>query len=127
MSKCGEVERTPIPTEGHLYRGVSASHPALKYAKQGRAVPAREIGGASAKQHNEGGFSGNSMFTSWTDNLEIARYHATKDGDGGVILSAPFGAPSKTDKWSWEVSDDIWMENERLLKGTREGLGVHDP
>jgi RHS repeat-associated protein len=118
---------TPCPDSGHLYRGVAANHPALADAKRGIATPALSSGGASAAQHNEGGYSGESQYTSWSRDKEIARYHANKDGPGGVLMSAPFGAPKTGDCWSWEFSDDAWGESEVLLKGRRSGLGVHKP
>ena len=118
---------SPLPNTGHLYRGVAANHPALPSAKEGVAVPAVSNGGASAVEHNEGGHSGNSQYTSWTRDVEIARWHANKAGPGGVILSAPLGAPEPGDCWSWEMSDDIYNEQEVLLKGRRAGLGVHKP
>ena len=118
---------SPLPSAGHLYRGVAATHPALPSAKEGIAAPALSIGGASAAAHNEGGHSGNSQYTSWTRDVEIARWHANKAGPGGVVLSAPHGAPKPGDCWSWEMSDDIYNEQEVLLKGRRTGLGVHKP
>lgn len=71
--------------------------------------------------------SGESQYTSWSRDKEIARYHANKDGPGGVLMSAPLGAPKAGDCWSWEFSDDAWGESEVLLKGRRSGLGVHKP
>ena len=90
-------------------------------------VPAVNSGGASAAAHNEGGVSGNSQYTSWTRSMDIAKSHANKAGPGGVLLSAPLGAPKEGDCCSWEMSDDIYREDEVLLKGTRSGLGVHKP
>ena len=118
---------SPMPSTGHLYRGVAANHPALPSAKEGIAAPALSSGGASAVAHNEGGHSGNSQYTSWTRDVEIARWHANKAGPDGVVLSAPHGAPKPGDCWSWEMSDDIYNEQEVLLKGRRTGLGVHKP
>ena len=125
LSGCTDV--TPLPESGHLYRGVHAKHPALPDAKKGIARPARESGGASATEHNAGGISSNSSFTSWTDDINIARTHANKEGPGGVILSAPLGAPKAGEKWNFEFSEDVFRERERLINGTREGLGVHKP
>ncbi len=120
-------DKCPCPTSGHLYRGVSADHPALDAAKQGRAEPALNSGGSTAAQHNAGGHSGSSQYTSWTRSLDYAKVHANKSGPGGVVLSAPLGAPGPGDCWSWEFSDDIYHEQEVLLKGPRSGLGVHKP
>ncbi len=116
-----------IPDSNHLYRGVSANHPALPDAKLGTAMPAVPSGGASAAAHNAGNHSGNSQYTSWTRDKNIAIWHANKEGPGGIVLSAPHGAPKEGDCWSWEMSDDIYHEQEVLLKGRRNGLGVHKP
>ena len=125
LSAYTDVDLTPLPESGHLYRGIHAKHPALPDAKKGIARPARESGGASATEHNAGGTSSNSTFTSWTDDIDIARSHANKEGPGGVILSAPYGAPKAGEKWNFEISDDVYFERERLINGTRSGLGVH--
>ncbi|WP_157359670.1 RHS repeat-associated core domain-containing protein [Caldimonas brevitalea] len=117
----------PCPESGHLYRGVPAKHPAIADARRGIATPALEVGGASAQEHNEGGHSGRSPYTSWSRQKSIAEWHANKDGPGGILLSAPFGAPKDGDCWSWEFSDDVYGEDEVLLKGKRSGLGVHKP
>jgi RHS repeat-associated protein len=117
----------PCPESGYLYRGVSAKHPAFADARRGIAAPALGNGGASAQEHNEGGHSGQSQYTSWSRQKSIAQWHANKDGSGGVLLSAPFGAPKEGDCWSWEFSDDVYGEDEVLLRGRRSGLGVHKP
>ncbi|WP_229417965.1 RHS repeat-associated core domain-containing protein [Pseudoduganella buxea] len=117
----------PCPESGHLYRGVAAKHPAIADARRGIATPALETGGATAKAHNEGGHSGQSQYTSWSRRKSIAKWHANRDGPGGVLLSAPFGAPKEEECWSWEFSDDVYGEDEVLLKGRRTGLGVHKP
>jgi hypothetical protein len=112
---------------GYLYRGVSANHPAIEAAKQGKAVPGNLEGTATPKAHNEGGVSANSPFTSWTDKAEIAKFHALKEGEGGVILRVPLGAPPPKATWSWEYSEDIFRESERLLRGVRDGAKVIKP
>ena len=89
----------PFPAEGHLYRCVSKNHPATDKAESGSVEPAVSSGGASAKQHSEGGHSDNSQYTSWTRDVEIARWHANKDGPIGVMLSAPLGGPGAGDCW----------------------------
>ena len=127
-SQAGQVPKCcPCPEAGHLYRGVAANHPAIADARRGIVAPALETGGASAQEHNEGGYSGQSQYTSWSRQKSIALWHANKDGSGGVLLSAPFGAPKEGDCWSWELSDDVYGEDEVLLKGKRSNLGVHKP
>ena len=41
--------------------------------------------------------------------IETARFHANKDGPGGVILRVPVGAPKEGDTWSWEWSPDEYL------------------
>jgi hypothetical protein len=110
-----------------VYRGVSAEHPALGAAREGRVVPGNIHGTVSAEAHNAGGMAGDSPFTSWTHSLEVARHHAMKDGAGGVILRLPTGAPPPGAGWSWAWSPDIYVELEVLLRGMREGAAVMVP
>lgn len=62
--------------------------------------------------------SGDSPFTSWTDDPAVARGFA---GAEGVVLRVKTGAPKPGDAWSWEYSFDEWMEREILMKGVRFG------
>jgi len=110
--------------EQFLYRGVHAGHPALAQAKQGICVPGNEFGQISAAEHNLGGVSDLSPFTSWTIHLETAERWALLKGPGGVILVASAGAPTEGATWSWEGSPDVYFEREILMRGTRVGLGV---
>jgi hypothetical protein len=113
------LRRLPFSTAKAQFRGwCSCNRP---------ATPATQSGGSSAKQHNSGGHSGSSQYTSWTRDVEIAKWHANKEGPGGTLLSAPLGAPGENDCWSWEFSDDAYGESEVLLKGIRSKLGVHTP
>ncbi len=113
--------------KSYLYRGVHAKPPAIDQARNGIVEPALRSGGVSASEHNEGGVSDKSQFTSWSRNEEIARWHANKSGPGGALLRAPTGAPTKNDCWSWEMSDDVFGEDEVLLKGARSGIEVITP
>jgi len=108
----------------YLYRGVSAGHPALDLARQGRVVPGNLKGTVSAEAHNLGGQAANSSFTSWTRDQAIAATHAGKNGPGGVVLRVPEGAPPAGAKWSWEWSPDVWGEAEVLMRGIRNGVEV---
>ncbi len=110
-----------------LYRGVSANHPALPDALEGRAVPGNLNGAVSPDLHNatnSPSVLADSPYTSWTANPDVAAIHAAKDGPGGVVLRVPTGAPPAGATWSWEGSPDIYGEQERLLKGVREGAEV---
>ncbi|MDQ0781251.1 hypothetical protein [Chryseobacterium sp. W4I1] len=82
---------TDIPTDEPeqritLYRGVCVGHYDYKNAIKGMAVP---LGGHSDPGlHNWGDTE--SVFTSWTTNINVARRFANKNGSGGVILSKEF-------------------------------------
>ena len=118
------VARGAAQESSYLYRGVSAGHPAIDSASQGRVIPGNVNGTISAEAHNLGGQAANSPFTSWTRDPAIAATHAGKNGPGGVVLRVPQGAPSAGAKWSWEWSPDVWGESEVLMRGTRSGLEV---
>lgn len=107
-----------------LYRGVSAKHPAIDDAKKGIVKPGNPNGDVTADQHNAGGRSGDSPFTSWTRDPEIAKWWANREGPGGVVLELPTGAPNPKDTWSWEYSIDEYGEQEVLLRGCRSGAKV---
>jgi RHS repeat-associated protein len=106
----------------YLYRGVSAKHPTLKDAKEGRVIPGDVNGKVSANAHNLGGQADKSPFTSWTRDPKVAEFHAGKDGPGGVVLRVPTGAPPSSASWSWQWSPDIYGEQEVLLRGIRIGV-----
>jgi RHS repeat-associated protein len=108
----------------YLYRGVSANHPAIGAARRGKVVPGNRNGNITAAEHNAGGVSADSPFTSWTHNPSVAAHHASKDGPGGVILRAPAGSPPKGADWNWEWSPDVYGEGEVLMRGTRSGVEV---
>ena len=109
------------------YRGVHAEHPALEAAKRGVVEPGSITGTIGPEDHNNGGVSGQSAYTSWSHNPQIAKQHAESRGPGGVVLRVPKGAPKPGDSWSWEWSDDKYGESEVLLHGRREGVDVLDP
>ncbi|WP_236474946.1 RHS repeat domain-containing protein, partial [Pseudomonas syringae] len=110
-----------------LFRGVSANHPAIDDARKGIAKPAKADSTITPSEHNYGAVSDVSPYTSWTRDLEIAKWWANKDGPGGVILGTPTGAPKPGDNWHWELSPDDWGESELLLKGVRSKLEVFNP
>jgi hypothetical protein len=107
-----------------IYRGVHAYHPALADAMLGKAVPGDIRGTVSPKDHNKGGVSGASPYTSWTTDREVAEYHARLFGPGGVVLQFPGGGPGPGDAWRWEPSPDEFEEQEVLLHGARSGATV---
>jgi hypothetical protein len=113
--------------EGYIYRGVSANHPAIDLARQGIVRPANSSGSISAASHNLGGVSSRSPFTSWTHSPDIARYHALKEGPGGVIVRVPIGELPPSASWIWEFSEDLYGELEVLLLGERRGVEVFLP
>ena len=93
-------------------------HPEWENALNGKVILGDIHSSLTPEQHNFGGASSISPFTSWTDNPDVARGFA---GPDGVILRVKVGAPKAGDTWSWEYSFDEWMEREVLLKGIRSG------
>jgi len=82
-----------IDTGRFFFRGVHARHPALSDALLGVVKPANSLGSVTATEHNRGGVSGISPFTSWTTEFGIALGYAMGEGSGGVILRVPSGPP----------------------------------
>jgi len=94
-----------------LYRGVCVGHYDYKNAIKGMAVP---LGGHNdPDSHNWGDTE--SVFTSWTTNINVARKFANKNGSGGVLLSKEF--------LIHEVipSPDKYNEQEILIRGIVTG------
>jgi RHS repeat-associated protein len=108
----------------YIYRGVHANHPNLIAARRGSAVPGNRHGTATPEEHNLGGVSADSPFTSWTRDPNVAASHALKEGPRGVILRVPTGPPPKGASRSWQWSPDIYHEQEVLLRGIRHGAEV---
>jgi hypothetical protein len=106
---------------------VSAGHPALDAALEGRVVPGNVAGTVTEEAHNLGGVAADSPFTSWTHSYDVALSHAAKDGAGGVVLRFPTGAAPPGASWSWAWSPDVYGESEVLLRGVREGATVIRP
>jgi len=107
-----------------VYRGVHANHPALKAAWEGIVVPGNVEGTVSAEEHNAGGISDGSPFTSWTHDPRVAGSYARRTGPGGVVLRVRIDAPPAGASWSWEWSPDIFRESEVLLRGIRKEVEV---
>jgi len=110
-----------------LYRGVSADHPAITWARRGVCTPGNAAGIVQPSAHNAGGLAEFSAFTSWSHRLEVAMSHAQKGGPGGVVLRALAGTPPPGSTWYWAASPDVWYESEVLLWGRRDGLEVLMP
>ena len=119
------LPRLPDAQEGYVYRGVHKGHPAENDALQGRVTPGNMNGDITPQEHNYGGHSANSAYTSWTRSPEIAKVFAKENG---LVLRIKSGPPSEKSKWSWQYSDDEWNEQEVLLRGPRtEGIEVFKP
>lgn len=101
------------------YRGYHAGHLKIENARKGIIRPGDEHGTVTPEEHNRGGVSSISPFTSWTDSIAVARRFANEEGPGGIIVKVPRGAPPQGATWKWEFSFDEYMEREILLKGTR--------
>ena len=119
LTNCKNLPKLPDAPQGEYnYRGIHRNHPEWENALKGRVVPGNANSKLSAEEHNLGGFSANSPYTSWTDDPNIARNFSGKDG---VIMRVKTGAPSSTDTWSWHASFDEYFEREILMKGSRSG------
>jgi hypothetical protein len=68
-----------------IYRGVHCHHPALAEALAGKAVPGNVNGTVTPEQHNDGGYSDQSPYTSWTTRREVAEYYAQRRSGGNGV------------------------------------------
>lgn len=106
------------------YRGVHANHPALELAKKGIAMPGDVNATITPMMHNSAEIgSAFSQYTSWTTDLEVARFFAGGQGPGGVIMRFPL-TPASGPGWGWVASPDLFGESEILLEGIRAGAAV---
>ncbi|WP_115719842.1 RHS repeat-associated core domain-containing protein [Gallaecimonas mangrovi] len=113
----------------YLYRGIHSGHPAYQDALNGVVAPANQDADLTPEQHAEGGLTGGSQYVSWTRDRELALTHAKKnasnDGNPGLLLSVPVGAPSEGDEWAWGWTHrNEWGEVEMLQIGTRKNVLV---
>lgn len=108
----------------NVYRGLHAGHPALEDGKKGIVTPGNVNGTVSPYEHNLGGVSQKSPYTSWSSDYEMAMNFAMSKGPGGVILTLPYNPKEKGDCWNWQQSPDMFQEKEVLLKGVRSGAQV---
>ncbi len=104
-----------------LFRGVHCQHPALAEARAGQAVPGNINGTVSPDQHNDGGYSDQSPYTSWSTRKVIADYYARRfTGGNGVILT-------KTVERTEQIpSPDRMNEGEVFLRGIVVGCQVEE-
>jgi hypothetical protein len=109
------------PNDVTIYRGVHSQHPALAEARAGKALPGHVNGIVTPEQHNDGGFSDESPYTSWTTRREVAEYYACRRSGGyGVILI-------KTVKRAELIpSPDRMGEGEVFLQGEVAGAQVEE-
>ena len=108
-----------------LYRGVHGQHPALEAARRGEVIPSAPESDLPAEDHNGGGYSDVSPFTSWTYDRAYAYLLARRAGPGGIVLEVPDREPGPNDLWSWHISPDEDSEDEVLLRGIRLNVEVH--
>ena len=119
LSPCKPDKHLPDAEPGQYnYRDIHKDHPEWENALNGKVNPGDVHSSITPEQHNFGGVSSISPYTSWIDSPDVARGFA---GPDGVILRVKVGAPKPGDSWSWEYSFDEWMEREILLKGIRSG------
>ena len=107
-----------------LYRGVHAKHPEKAAAMNGVVVPGDVNGTVSPEQHNRGGWSASSPYTSWTYNEALARSYACSEKGRGVLLRTTDDAPTSSRKWRWVPSPEHYDEQETLLFGVRIDIEV---
>ena len=95
--KYDEIPTLPDAVHGdYNYRGVHKGHPDADNNITGRVNPGNVDSKISPEEHNLGGFSGDSPYTSWTDDPMIARRFS---GENGIILRVKTGAPKPGDTW----------------------------
>jgi hypothetical protein len=113
-----------------LYRGVHAQHPRIKDARKGSVFPGQIDGAVTPEQHNEGGYSARSPYTSWTVDLETAQKYACDGPAAGVVLRVPDDTGTHASSgmtWRWVSSPDIYEEGEVLLLDVRINIEVLEP
>jgi hypothetical protein len=72
---------------GFVCRGVHARHPALAEALRGEVIPGDPNGAITPEQHNAGGYSAESPYTSWTHDFNVARDFALGHVLGVLFLN----------------------------------------
>jgi RHS repeat-associated protein len=108
------VSESPTSNIKILYRGVDSTHPGYKNAQQGIAKPR---GGHSDPQDHSIIGDTNSVFTSWTSNIAVAREFANRFSSRGIILEKNFDL-SKTRYFRSDMNDGVLQESEYLIRGS---------
>ncbi|MFF7365600.1 hypothetical protein [Streptomyces sp. NPDC008125] len=120
------VHNCDINYDGYTYRGLNKKHPGREDALHGRAVPK---GGSATIEQHVGANRTDSVFTSWTDALEVAAFHAENAGDtyigeGGVILrirtadiDPPVGPSRNIQVHDTDYARGSFYEDEHLIVG----------
>lgn len=104
-----------------IYRGVHCQHPALPEARAGKAIPGNVNGTVTPEQHNDGGYSDQSPYTSWTTRKEVADYYARRrTGGDGVILT------KTVERTELVASPDRMNEGKVFLRGVVVGCQVEE-
>lgn len=104
-----------------IYRGVHSQHPVLAEALAGKAVPGNVNGAVTPDQHNDGGYSDQSPFTSWTTRREVAEYYARRRSGGHGVILAKVVKPHEL-----IPSPDRMGEGEVFLRGEVAGCQVEE-
>lgn len=100
---------------GYLYRGVPEGHPGYEDAANGTARPR---GGHSDPARHNGGNT-QSVYTSWSTNLDEVALDAASEGNGpGIVLRIP---NQDTLGYMRVDSPDIYGESEVLIEGVVTG------
>ncbi|MFC4586624.1 RHS repeat-associated core domain-containing protein [Sphaerisporangium corydalis] len=104
--------------DSYIYRGIPENHWFYADALRGKAVPR---GGHSNPARHNGGNT-NSIFTSWTTDLDgVARDAAEEMGYPGIVMRIRVGAVSRE---RIHESPDIYGESERLVSGVLDGAEI---
>jgi hypothetical protein len=88
-------------------------------ARKGIVRPANPNATLTPEQHNLGGYSGRSQFTSWSREKMVAVEFAESNGPGGLLLRAEISPSSGRHTWEWIESLDGSSESEVLMLGFR--------
>ncbi len=111
-----------------MYRGLHFGHPEMKRGRKGLIYPGNVFGTITPSQHNVGGVSADSPFTSWSFDYEVAYTNATDRAGGlGIVLRLPWDGERAGEGWEWVDSPNGYeTESEILLRGIRMGAEVVD-
>eukprot|EP01122_Echinamoeba_exundans_P014406 TRINITY_DN6508_c0_g1_i1.p1 TRINITY_DN6508_c0_g1~~TRINITY_DN6508_c0_g1_i1.p1 ORF type:complete len:169 (-),score=3.55 TRINITY_DN6508_c0_g1_i1:460-966(-) len=115
-SFAAHFRRQPKYPPIRLFRGVSKDHHSHFFASRGVIIPRRLIlGHKNAIDHNHG--LTNSIFTSWSRTIDAAEIHSGADDVGQIGADCGVVVEALIDPSRMVYSDDIYHENEVLVKG----------